>query len=87
MSFTFAQFLLNQTKECNGHLQATATGISIEDGMQLCKELEALTGNQHSFILEVWSDGSYTIYEVDFWDKGEHPLGHLHRMILGVSNS
>lgn len=84
MSFSFAEFLLNQTKQCNGHLQAEAKGISIEDGFNICKELEELTNKQSSFTLQLWTCGRYTLYQMDFWRQGEHPLGHVDRMILRV---
>lgn len=85
MSFSFAEFLLSQTKQCNGHLQAEAKGISIEEGLEICRELEELTNHEHSFTIELWTDCSYTIYEVDYWEPQEHILGHRNRIILGVS--
>lgn len=85
MSFSFAQFLLNQTKECNGHLQTETTGLSVNDALVICKELEKLTDHQNAFTIELWTDGSYTIYQMDFWEMGQHPLGHINRMILGVN--
>lgn len=84
MTFNFAKFLLNQTKECNGHLQCEVTGLSVEEGLVLCKELEEYTNKEYSFTLEVWTDKSFTIYQQEYWRKGEHPLGHRARIILGV---
>jgi len=85
MTFNFAKFLLNQTKMCNGHLQSEASGITFEEGLEICKELEEYTNNQYAFTLEVWTCGSFSIYQQDFWKPGEHVLGHTERLILGVS--
>lgn len=85
MSFSFAKFLLNQTEDCNGHFQCEASGISIEDGIELCRELEELTDKQWSFTLEVWTCGGYTIYQMDYWKRNEHILGDVNRMVLSVN--
>ncbi len=84
-TFSFAQFLLSSLKEYNGHLQHEATGISVEDGLNICKELETLTDNNYSFVLQLWTCGGYTIYQVDYWKRSEHILGDTDRMILSVS--
>lgn len=84
---TLAEFLLKTKDEYNGHLQTQVKGLSIKKGVHLCKELEEYTNDKHSFVLEVWSDGNYTIYQKDYWKAGEHPLGHTDRIILGVGNS
>lgn len=84
MSFSFAQFLLNQIKEVNGHCQTEVKGLSIEEGLEICKELEELTNKQSSFTLQLWTCGGYTLYQMDFWKQGEHPLGHVDRLILSV---
>lgn len=85
MSFSFASFLLNQTKHYNGHFQCETTGLPLEDALLICKELEELTNHEHSFTVELWTDGSYTVYQVDYWEPQEHVLGHRNRIILGVS--
>lgn len=87
MSFSFAEFLLSQTKQYNGHLQCEVSGLSIEDGIEICKELEEFCGKKKSFTLEVWTDGGFCIHEMDYWEKDEHVNGDRNRMILSVSNS
>ena len=77
----FAKFLLNTPNEYNSHKQTEIKGLSIEDGIALCKELEELEP-KYSFVLELWSDGNYTIYQKDFFEEG-NPTGR-DRMILGV---
>jgi len=81
-----AKFLLNTAHEYNGHKQTELSGLSVKKGLKLCKELEKLTDNMYSFTMELWTDGSYTIHQMDFWKKGEHVLGDTNRMILGVTN-
>ena len=77
----FAKFLLETENEYAGHKQTEIKGLSIEDGVALCKELEELEP-EYSFVLELWSDGNYTIYQKDFFEEG-NPTGR-DRMILGV---
>lgn len=79
----FAKFLLETENEYAGHKQTEIKGLSVEDGIALCKELEELEP-EYSFVLELWTDGNYTIYQKDFFDVG-NPTGR-DRMILGVDN-
>lgn len=80
---SFAEFLLNTPNEYAGHKQTEIKGLSIEDGMKLCKELEELEPF-YSFVVELWSDGNYTIWQKYFFEEG-NPTGR-DRMILGVDN-
>lgn len=84
MSFSFAEFLLNQTKQCNGHLQAEVKGLSVEEGLEICKELEELTNKQSSFTLQLWTCGGYALYQMGCWKQDAHPLGHVDKLILSV---
>ena len=79
----FAKFLLETENEYNSHKQTEVKGLPIEEGMKLCKELEELEPF-YSFVVELWSDGNYTIYQKNFFDVG-NPTGR-DRMILGVEN-
>ena len=79
----FAKFLLETENEYAGHKQTEIRGLSIEDGMKLCKELEELEPS-YSFVIELWTDGNYTIYQKNFFEEG-NPTGR-DRMILGVDN-
>ena len=78
-----AEFLLNTPNEYNSHKQTEIKGLSIEDGMKLCKELEELEP-YYAFVIELWSTGDYTIYQKDFFEEG-NPTGR-DRMILGVNS-
>lgn len=79
----FAKFLLETENEYAGHKQTEIKGLPVEDGIALCKELEELEP-EYSFVLELWTDGNYTIYQKNFFDVG-NPTGR-DRMILGVEN-
>ena len=80
---SFAEFLLNTPNEYNDHKQTEIKGLSIEDGMKLCKELEELEPF-YSFVIELWTDGNYTIWQKEYFPEG-NPTGR-DRMILGVDN-
>lgn len=84
-NFNIAKFLLT-TNNYNGHFQTTVTGLSIQDCLDICKDLEAYRdlGKDTSFVCEVWTDGGISIYQKDYWKDGEHPSGHKDRLILGV---
>ena len=79
----FAKFLLETENEYAGHKQTEIKGLSIEDGIALCKELEELEP-EYSFVVELWTDGNYTIWQKYFFEEG-NPTGR-DRMILGVDN-
>lgn len=85
MSFSFAQFILNNPHTYNGHMTLEMNGLSTEQGLEICKELEELTNKTHSFVLELYTDGGFSIHRKDFWRKDEHPLGHQDQLILSVT--
>lgn len=82
---TLAEFLLNTKHEYNGHKQTEIAGMSLEDGLQLCKELEELCEDEHSFVLEVWTTSDFTLYQKDYFPVGH--TGGVDRMILSVSKA
>lgn len=69
-----AQLLLNIDNEYNGHHQTVIKGLTLEDGIQICKELEEYTDNRESFVLELWTDGNWSIYQKDCFQMG-NPSG------------
>lgn len=75
------KFLLNIDNDYNKHKQTNIKGLSIKQGLKLCKALEKYTNNSHLFVLEVYSDKSFTIYQKDYF-KEPH-TGSRDRMILG----
>lgn len=82
----FSEYLLNTEDEYNGHKQTTVKKLALEEGVALCKELEELCEFNYNFVIELCTDGCYTIWQKDFWEENEHPLHHRDRMILGVTN-
>lgn len=82
-----AEFLLKNTSEYNGHKQMEISKMSIEDGMQLINDLSETTDDaEDTFFMQLFLDGSFDIYQSDYWVSGEHPLGHTDRLILSVGN-
>lgn len=64
-----AQFLLNIKNEHNGHKQTEIRGLSVEEGIHICRELEKEFDNKVSFTLELWTDGTFTIWEKNEFDN------------------
>jgi hypothetical protein len=64
-----AKLLLNMQNEYNGHFQTVIKGLTVKQGKKICKELEEYTNQRYSFVLELWSDGNFTIYQKDFWNN------------------
>lgn len=60
-----AELLLKMDNQYNQHYQTTISGLTLEQGMEICKELEEYTDKQHSFVLELWTCGAFTIYKKD----------------------
>lgn len=81
---TVAEMLMRIDNEYNGHKQTTINGISIKEAQQICKDLEELSNKEYSFVLEIWTDGSMTIYQKDFFTDGRSHGAD--RIILGIEN-
>jgi len=60
-----AKLLLSMDNQYNGHYQTTVKGLTVEEGMEICRLLEEEFDNQESFVLELWVDGSFTIRRKD----------------------
>lgn len=60
-----AELLLKMDNKYNGHYQTVITGLTLEQGIEICKELEEYTDKEHSFVLELWTCGAFTIYKKD----------------------
>lgn len=85
---TLAQIVMdvaNNENLCyNGHSSFVITHLSLEDAIQLCKDLEDLDVNGNCYTIELWTDRSLSIYCQDYWKSSEHPLGHTAKLILSV---
>ena len=60
-----AKFLLSLGNKYNGHYQTNIKGLTVKQGLKLCKELERHSGGKSSFVMEMWTDGGFTLYEKD----------------------
>lgn len=80
----FAKFLLKTKHEYRGHKQTQLNNLSVKKGLKLCKELEELTNDEYMFCIQLFTDGGYAIYQIDYFPEG-NPTGR-DRMILGVEN-
>lgn len=60
-----AELLLKMDNKYMGHYQTTISGLTLEQGIEICKELEEYTDKEHSFVLELWTCGAFTIYKKD----------------------
>lgn len=67
---SLAELLLKMDNQYSGHYQTVITGLTLEQGMELCKELEEYVDNQYSFVLELWTCGGFTIYKKDGLGSG-----------------
>ena len=65
-----AEFLLNLNNKYHGHHQTTISGIPLEQGLEICKELEKYDP-QNLYAMEVFTDMSYSIFRKADVVKGE----------------
>ena len=78
-----AELLMNIENDYNGHKQTIIKGISFDKAIEICKELEEYVDNEYNFVVELWTDGSFTIYQKDYFPVGRQ--GGVDRMLLGNS--
>ena len=69
-----AKLLLSMDNQYNEHYQTTVKGLTVEEGMEICRLLEEEFDNQESFVLELWVDGSFTIYRKDGIAAGQDQM-------------
>jgi hypothetical protein len=77
-----AELLMNIQNEYSGHKQTIIKGVTVEQGMEICQELEEYVDKQYSFVLEIWTDGCFTIYQKDYFPEGKQ--GGRDRIILST---
>lgn len=80
----FCKMLLNQEDEFNGHFQMKVSHISIKKAIKLCKMLEEYTKDKYMFYVQVFTDGSWSIYQADYFKGRQGNLAD--RMILSSDN-
>lgn len=76
-----ATLLLSLDNQYNGHYQTVIKGLSVEQALEICKELEEYLNSIYFFCIELWSDGSFSVVQKDYWKPGEHPNGYTDRII------
>lgn len=69
-----AKLLLNLDNQYRGHYQTTIRGLTVEQGMEICRLLEEEFDNQESFVLELWTGGEFTIYKKDVIAPGQDQI-------------
>lgn len=79
-----AEFLLSNVSEYNGHKQLEVNNTSLSTLKQILTELEK-EDTKHMYAMKIYEDGSGFIEQLDYWDTGEHPSGHLDRTILSFT--
>lgn len=79
-----AEFLLTETSEYNGHKQFEINNASLSSLKQILSELEE-EDTKHMYAMQIYEDGSGFIEQLEYWEAGEHPLGHLDRTILSFT--
>lgn len=69
-----AKLLLSLDNQYNSHYQTVIKGLTIQQGLDICKELEEYTENKYCFVLEVWSAGTFLLYQKDGLGDGKDRL-------------
>ena len=79
-----AKLLLNLDNKYNDHHQTVIKGLTLKQGMKICKKLEKYTDNKESFVLELWTDGNFSVYQKDCFPMG-NPSGR-DKLILSTDS-
>ena len=79
-----AEFLLTNVSEYNGHKQLEINNTTLSALKRILLELEE-GDRKHMYAMQIFTDGSGCIEQLNYWDKGEHPLGSLDRTILSFT--
>ena len=69
-----AKLLLSLDNQYNGHYQTIIKGLTVEQGMEICRLLEEEFDNQERFVLELWTGGEFTIYKKDGIAPGQDQI-------------
>ena len=80
-----SELIYHNNLEYNGHKQLDLVGvfITLDDALTMCRELEELSGGD--YLLEVHPDYSASIYAMNYWHSGEHPLGHTNKLMVSFN--
>lgn len=81
------EFILNSGVEYNGHKQFEFNDISVSELRSIEQSIQKFSKNNVEVSLhEEFRGGySYSIDEINYWDEGEHHLGHRNRLLVSGS--
>lgn len=77
-----ATFLLENINEYNGHKQTELGEMTLDDLWKVVEDLKEESPHR-PFYIKIFSDGSGSVEQESYWKEGEHPLGHVDRLIFG----
>ena len=69
-----AKLLLSLDNQYQGHYQTVIKGLSVGQGMEICRLLEEEFDNQESFVLELWTDNNFIVYKKDGIASGQDQI-------------
>lgn len=69
-----AKLLLSLDNQYRGHYQTVIKGLSVEQGMEICRLPEEEFDNQESFVLELWTDNNFIVYKKDGIASGQDQI-------------
>lgn len=76
-----ATFLLENKNEYNGHKQTELGELTFEEVRMIMGALEEESPH-HLFYMKMFNDGSGSVEQAFYWREGDHPEGHIDRMIF-----
>lgn len=84
---TLVMSIIFSAKTYNGHNQAQIPKLSFEEIKHLAKAIEEYLENDPDATstdceIRHHTDGSGAIYAINWWKQGEHPSGHLDKLIV-----
>jgi len=71
---SLAELLLKISNEHNGHKSTVISGLTLQQGIDICHELEQYSGDKDSFVIELWTCGNFTIYKKDGLGVGKDQI-------------
>lgn len=77
-----AKFLLESSNEYNGHKQTELGELTFKKIRKIMKAL-VKESPHHLFYMKMFDDGSGSVEQGCYWKEGEHPDGHIDRVIFG----
>lgn len=80
-----ARLIIDCNHTFNGHNQIELTAeLTVRDLLSLLAELEGVYDNINC---RMYPEGDGSIYANDFWEEGEHKLGHRDKLLFSWNSS